>query len=76
MPHGRITLNEADQAITWLQASNIPMFGPVSVFQNHDEWLEDQQGMMGALITMSVVLPEFDGAISPYDVSINLSSYK
>jgi cobaltochelatase CobN len=69
MPHGRITLNEADEAVAWLHASNVPIFGPISVFQNHDDWVEDQQGMTGALITMSVVLPEFDGAIVPYAIA-------
>ena len=69
MPHGRITLNEADEAIAWLRERNIPLFGPLSVFQNHDEWLDDQQGITGALITMSVVLPEFDGAIAPYAIA-------
>jgi cobaltochelatase CobN len=69
MPHGRITLNEADEALAWLHEQNVPIFGPVSVFQNHDDWVEDQQGMMGALITMSIVLPEFDGAIVPYAIA-------
>jgi cobaltochelatase CobN len=69
MPHGRITLNSADEAIEWLKAQNVPLFGPVSVFQNHDEWVDDQQGMAGALMTMSVVLPEFDGAITPYAIA-------
>jgi cobaltochelatase CobN len=69
MPHGRITLNQADEAIDWLHERNVPIFGPVSVFQNHGEWLQDQQGMMGALITMSVVLPEFDGAVAPYAIA-------
>jgi cobaltochelatase CobN len=69
MPHGRITLNQADEAIDWLHQRNIPIFGPISVFQNHDEWLQDQQGMMGALITMSIVLPEFDGAVAPYAIA-------
>jgi cobaltochelatase CobN len=69
MPHGRITLNQADEAIDWLKQQNVPLFGPVSVFQNHDEWIDDQQGMAGALMTMSVVLPEFDGAILPYAIA-------
>jgi cobaltochelatase CobN len=69
MPHGRITLNDADAAIDWLHRGNIPIFGPISVFQNYHQWLDDQQGMMGALITMSVVLPEFDGAVAPYAIA-------
>ncbi len=69
MPHGRITLNEADEALEWLREQNVPLFGPVSVFQNHDEWVDNQQGMAGALLTMSVVLPEFDGAITPYAIA-------
>ena len=69
MPHGRITLNQADEAVAWLHEQNVPIFGPISVFQNHDDWVEDQQGMMGALITMSIVLPEYDGAIVPYAIA-------
>ncbi|WNC72147.1 cobaltochelatase subunit CobN [Thalassotalea psychrophila] len=73
MPHGRITLNDTDAALKWLKDGNVPMFGPISVFQNHDEWIDDQQGMMGALITMSIVLPEFDGAITPYAIAAKYS---
>ena len=29
MPHGRITLNEAEEAIAWLRERNIPLFGPL-----------------------------------------------
>jgi len=69
MPHGRVTLNEADEAVAWLAEKNVPLFAPVSVFRDHDEWKDDQQGMAGALMTMSIVLPEFDGAIAPYAIA-------
>jgi cobaltochelatase CobN len=69
MPHGRMTLESGDETIGWLNSRDIPIFGPISVFDNHDAWLEDQQGMNGALLTMSVVLPEFDGVITPYAVA-------
>ena len=69
MPHGRLTLGRADEAIAWLRERDIPMLTPLSVFQNHDEWVTDQQGMAGALLTMSVVLPELDGGIAPYAVA-------
>ena len=45
------------------------MLTPVSVFQNHDDWVMDQQGMAGAMLTMSVVLPELDGGVAPYSVA-------
>ena len=69
MPHGRLTLGRADEAIAWLRERNIPMLTPLSVFQNHDDWEADQQGMAGALLTMSVVLPELDGGVAPYAVA-------
>ena len=69
MPHGRLTLGRADEAIGWLRERDIPMLTPVSVFQNHDDWVRDQQGMAGSMLTMSVVLPELDGGIAPYAVA-------
>ena len=69
MPHGRLTLGRANEAIAWLRERDIPMLTPLSVFQNHDDWATDQQGMAGALLTMSVVLPELDGGIAPYAVA-------
>jgi len=73
MPHGGLTLNEGDAAVAWLKERNIPMFGPISVFQNYDEWNVDQQGMAGALLTMSIVLPEFDGGINSYAIAAQYS---
>ena len=69
MPHGRLTLGRADEAIAWLRERDVPMLTPLSVFRNHDDWVTDQQGMAGALLTMSVVLPELDGGVAPYAVA-------
>ena len=69
MPHGRLTLGRADEAIAWLRERDIPMLTPVSVFQNHDDWVTDQEGMAGSMLTMSVVLPELDGGVAPYAVA-------
>jgi cobaltochelatase CobN len=69
MPHGRLTLGQADEARAWLTARNIPMLAPLSLFQPYEDWMEDQQGFAGALLTMNVVLPEIDGAVAPYAVN-------
>lgn len=69
MPHGRLTLGQADEARAWLTARNIPVLAPLSVFQPYEEWMKDQQGFAGALLTMNVVLPEIDGAVAPYAVN-------
>lgn len=69
MPHGRLHLGDASQAINWLQQQNIPVLSPLSVFEKYDDWLEDPQGYGGALLSMNVVLPELDGAIAPFVVN-------
>lgn len=68
MPHGRLSF-DGDKAVAWLRERNIPMLSPLSVFKEHDKWVGDQQGMDGALLTMSVTLPELDGGIAPYAVA-------
>ena len=39
------------------------------MFEDHDDWVADQQGMAGGLLTLSVVLPELDGGVAPYAVA-------
>lgn len=68
MPHGRLTLGQADEAIFWLKEKNIPVLSPLSVFQPYEQWVDDPQGFAGSLLSMSVVLPEIDGGINPYAI--------
>lgn len=68
MPHGRLTLGQAQEAQDWLRERNVPMLAPVSVFQEYDKWLKDKQGFSGALVSMSIALPEIDGGVAPYAV--------
>ncbi|MGP1664576.1 MAG: cobaltochelatase subunit CobN, partial [Rhodanobacter sp.] len=65
MPHGRLTLGQADEAQAWLAKRNIPLFAPLTIFDEESEWLRDQRSYDGGLLTMSVTLPELDGAIAP-----------
>ncbi len=65
MPHGRLTLGQADEARQWLAARNIPLFAPVTIFEEASEWAADQRSFDGGLLAMSVTLPELDGAIAP-----------
>ena len=69
MPHGRLSRGRSREAIAWLRERNIPMLTALSVFEDHDEWIADQQGMAGGLLTLSVVLPELDGGVAPYAVA-------
>jgi len=68
MPHGRLAAAGADAMRDWLIGSGVPVMSPISVFQTHDAWLEDPQGMAGNMLTMNVVLPELDGAVAPFAV--------
>ncbi|MDL5038435.1 cobaltochelatase subunit CobN [Comamonas sp. Y6] len=69
MPHGRLTVGQADEARQWLTEHNIPLFAPVSVFTEESEWLADQRSFDGSLLTMSVTLPEIDGATTPMAIA-------
>ncbi|NIB38894.1 cobaltochelatase subunit CobN [Pseudomaricurvus alkylphenolicus] len=69
MPHGRLHVGDSKEAVRWLQERNIPLLSPLSVFEDHDQWLQNPQGYHGALLSMNVVLPELDGAIAPYVIN-------
>ncbi|KAF1043005.1 cobaltochelatase subunit CobN [Xylophilus sp.] len=69
MPHGRLTLGQADEARQWLAERNSPLFAPVTVFSEQQDWLADQRSYGGGLLTMSVTLPELDGAVAPMAIA-------
>lgn len=69
MPHGRLHLGRGDDAVQWLNARQIPLLAPISVFDGYERWLADPQGYSGAMLTMNVVLPELDGAVAPYVIN-------
>ncbi len=66
LPHGR--MSRGKQMVQWLKEQNLPVLCPVSVFQKHDKWLKDKQGLVGGLLSQSVAMPELDGGIVPYAV--------
>ncbi|MBI9055779.1 MAG: cobaltochelatase subunit CobN [Bacteroidales bacterium] len=67
-PHGRLAMGQQNKAINWLKEKNIPVLAPLTVFDEYDKWLKDQQGMNGGMLSMSVVMPELDGAVAPYAI--------
>ena len=69
MPHGRLHLGRGEKAVQWLKEQQIPVLAPLSVFDSHDNWMQDPQGYSGAMLTMNVVLPELDGAVAPYVIN-------
>ncbi|MDR2844348.1 MAG: cobaltochelatase subunit CobN, partial [Candidatus Symbiothrix sp.] len=64
--HGRMVMGQADAAVDWLKARNIPIFAPITLLQTKEEWLADPMGMFGGFMSQSIVMPELDGAIYPY----------
>lgn len=66
LPHGR--LGRGDQMIQWLKQLNVPVLCPITVFQQHEKWLKDKQGLVGGILSQSVTMPEIDGGILPYAV--------
>lgn len=69
LPHGRLAPDQGDAVRQWLQERNIPLFAPLTVFSEYAQWRDSQQGDSGQLLTMSVTLPEFDGAIAPMAIA-------
>ncbi len=69
-PHGRLVMGGAQAGEALLKSLNVPIIAPVTVSELHDKWLKSKQGMeQGGLTSMSVVLPELDGAIAPFAVA-------
>ena len=62
MAHGRM----GDAVVEYLKTKNIPLFSPLNVNRDYDEWMEDKMGMNGGFMSQSVVTPEIDGAIRPW----------
>ncbi|MBD5358771.1 MAG: cobaltochelatase subunit CobN [Bacteroides sp.] len=62
MAHGRM----GDIAVEYLKRKNIPLFAPLNVNRDYDEWIEDKMGMNGGFMSQSIVTPEIDGAIRPW----------
>ena len=64
-PHGRL----GDEAIEFLKEKNIPLFCPIKVNQNYEEYLKDQRGMTGGMLSQSITMPELDGGSVPFVLS-------
>ncbi len=66
IPHGRLAMGQPDEAVRWLKERNVPMLCPLDVHQPHDEWVTSQQGLIGGMLSQSIVVPEIDGCIEPF----------
>lgn len=62
MAHGRM----GDMVVEYLRKENIPLFAPLNVNKDFDEWMDDKMGMNGGFMSQSIVMPEIDGAIRPW----------
>lgn len=69
-PHGRLVMGGGESGVELLQELNVPILSPITVSELYDNWLKSRQGMeSGGMTSMSVVLPELDGAILPFAVA-------
>ncbi len=69
MPHGRIAPGKGKELIKYLKQKNIPILCPINVFSPYEKWAKDQQGMIGGMMSQSIVMPELDGGIEPFVIS-------
>lgn len=69
-PHGRLVMGGAESGTELLKQLNVPILAPLTVSELYDTWLTDKQGMsQGGMTSMSVVMPELDGAVAPFAVA-------
>lgn len=69
-PHGRLVMGGAESGEELLKELNIPILAPVTVSELYESWLKSKQGMeQGGMTSMSVVLPELDGATTPFAIA-------
>jgi cobaltochelatase CobN len=69
MPHGRFTTEKENEVIDYLKKRNIPLLCPISVHAPYDEWMKDQRGMSGGIMSQSITMPELDGGVMPFVLS-------
>lgn len=62
MAHGRM----GDAVVEYLKKTNIPLFAPLNVNRDYEEWMSDKMGMNGGFMSQSIVTPEIDGAVRPW----------
>lgn len=62
MAHGRL----GDAMVSYLERADIPLFSPLNVNRDYQEWMDDKMGMNGGFMSQSIVTPEIDGAIFPF----------
>ncbi len=69
-PHGRLVMGGGESGTELLKKLNAPVLAPVTVSDLYDSWLKDKQGMAaGGMTSMSVVMPELDGAVAPFAIA-------
>ena len=68
-PHGRLSGSTPDEITNLLTELNIPLFCPIKVNQLYEEFLTDQRGMTGGMLSQSVTMPELDGGVAPFVLS-------
>ncbi len=68
-PHGRISYDDPAAAVRLFRERNIPLFCPIKVNQPYEEYLRDQRGMTGGMLSQSVTMPELDGGTVPFVLS-------
>ncbi|MCT4599466.1 MAG: cobaltochelatase subunit CobN [Marinifilaceae bacterium] len=69
-PHGRLVMGGGESGNRLLEKLNVPILAPLTVSDLYSNWLTSKQGMKsGGMTSMSVVLPELDGAIAPFAIA-------
>ena len=64
-PHGRL----GEKTVELLKKYNVPLLCPIKVNEPYEEYLRDQRGMTGGMLSQSITMPELDGGTVPFVLS-------
>ncbi len=66
-PHGRAA--SGNKMPDLLAELNIPCASALSIFTKTDEWMADERGISGGMLSQSITMPELDGVIEPIAIT-------
>ncbi len=66
-PHGRLA--RGNRMPQLLAEMDIPCLSALTIMEDYEDWVADERGMAGGMLSQSITMPELDGVIEPIAVA-------